>query len=110
MRKNDKKLFLNKRKLWDMLNYRLNGYGISTLSLMYHCDAKAIRYQCEKYKIEPKGNVYVVERIVSKVAPKAAGNWKIVNNEWINQGKSYKDYMEEAKSRNYPEAKYSPKN
>lgn len=105
MRLHDRKIFLNKQKLWEMLNLRMNGYAISTLAIIYHCDMKAIRYQCDKYKITPPDNeLYAVERIVSKTISKSIGNWKFINGERINIGKSYKEYLEEAKR------KYSPKN
>lgn len=81
-----------------MLELRMSGYAIKTLAGMYGCDPSSIRHQCDKYGIEPPlHEVYAVDRVVMSAIPSAVGNWKFVNGERINAGKSYKEYLEESK-------------
>lgn len=95
MRKNDKKVFLNKEKLTEMLNLRINGYAIRSLATKYGVDTSSIRYQCDKYLINPMDEeVYDVGRIVSQVLPQPRQTYKIVSGEKINLGKSYTEYLE----------------
>lgn len=98
MRKNDKKIFLNKRILVEMLEKRASGWSISALSMHYHCDKSSIRYQIHKYSVNPLDKeIYAIDRIIMQTFPKIVGNWKEVNGERINLGKSYKEYLAESK-------------
>ena len=94
MRKNDKKLFLNKESLYTMINLRINGFAISSLALLFNCDPSSIRNQCDRYEIVPLDDIYTIERIIHKTFPKPSeSRWKIVDGERINLGKSYKEYL-----------------
>ena len=115
MKQGNKKLFLNKIILTQMLNLRLNGLALSSLAWIYNCDRDSISKQCAKYGIEPDHiyhkfaapaphQVFLLERIVSQILPKDGGNYKIVNGERINLGKSYKEYLAESKTQ-YPPSK-----
>lgn len=104
MRLNDTKIFQDKDKLLEMLNLRIDGCSISFLAAYYHCDKSSIRFQCDKYNVEPSDEkVYAVDRILVQTFPKVVGYWKEVNGERVNVGKSYKEYLQEAN------AKYPPK-
>src|SRR5260221_11247967 len=94
MRQGDKKTFIQKNKLYAMLNLRLNGLAMSSLALLFGVDRSSIAYQCEKYQIGPQDDsIYTIERIISQIIPKQNIQYKIVNGEKINLGKSYKDYL-----------------
>lgn len=93
MRINDKKVFLDKEKLYQMINLRLNGIAVSSLALFFNVDRSSISYQCDKYLIEPNDEVYTLERIISKVLPKPDLTFKVINGERINLGRSYKEYL-----------------
>lgn len=94
MRLNDKKIFLDKSKLYEMLNLRRSGYALTTLAIMYDCDISSIRYQCDKFYVQPIDETYTLERIISQVLPKPEPvTYKVVNNERINLGKSYAEYL-----------------
>lgn len=113
MRKNDKKIFLDKPTLYRMLNLRKTGLTVTTLAIMFNCDYSSIRAQCDKYGIEPLeevwperitgGMVYGIERIIAEIIPhyQTQTNYKVVNGERINLGKSYAEYI--AESKKYPQ-------
>lgn len=93
MRKNDRKIFLNKPLLYEMLNLRLSGWALTSLAFYYGCDFTSIKYQCIKYQVEPIEDVYTIERMIRQIIPKSLPlSYKIVNGEKINLGKSYKEY------------------
>ena len=69
MRKNDKKKFLDKTKLYEMLQLRRIGFSYNILSLMFDVDRTSLSYQCDRYQIKPT-EVYNFKGIVSKFLPK----------------------------------------
>lgn len=54
MRKGDTKLFLDKEKLYEMVNLRLFGFSLDFLALFYGCDKSTLRSICKKYGLYPK--------------------------------------------------------
>lgn len=107
MRLYDHKIFQDREKLAEMLDLRLGGYSISALATLFKCDKSSIRYQCDKYNVEPPyKEVYAVERIASQVTSSAIGNWKIINGERVNMGKSYKEYLQEVGFKYPPKIAY----
>ena len=95
MRKNDKKIFLDKAKLYQMVNLRLNGLSLTSLGYLFNCNLKSIEYQCDKYNVKPIDDTYTIERLVSKILRNKIKEptYKVVNGEKINLGRSYKDYL-----------------
>lgn len=94
MRKNDKKIFLDKRKLTSLLNLRLNGFSLTSLAYLYSCDVMTILYRCRQHQVEPQDQVYDIQRIIKLVLPSPQPlTYKMVNGERINLGKSYKEYL-----------------
>lgn len=94
MRKNDKKLFLNKAKLGEMLYLRFTGFSLISLAALYNCDVMSIFHQCNKFHIEPLTEVYAIDRIIRHVLPPPPPpKWKIINGEKINLGRNYKEYL-----------------
>lgn len=111
MRQHFKKVFANKENLYSMINLRRNGWGVTSLAVIFGCDWTSVRDQCQKYGILPLNGVYTIERIESKVLPtitafqemlkaeikKEVAERKILvtpSGERINMGKSYKEYFE----------------
>ena len=81
MRQGNKKIFLNKAKLTEMLNLRRNGFPYSVLSSIFGVDRKSLSYQADRYQIIPK-QVYYLKGIVNKYLPKPeVPKWKIINSE-----------------------------
>lgn len=70
MRNGDSKLFLNKPKLSQMLELRLNGYALTSLAILFNCDRSSIAYQCDKFHARPLDQVVTFERILKQVLPK----------------------------------------
>ncbi len=95
MKKGNKKIFLNKPRLYQMLNLRRNGLALTSLAVIYNCDRTSVAYHCKEYQIAPiDEEVYDLERIISQILPKAPQpTFKIVNGERINLGKTYKEYL-----------------
>lgn len=95
MRKNDKKIFLDKPTLYRMLNLRKTGLTVTTLAFMFNCDYSSIRAQCDKYGIVPHDEIYGIERIIAQIIPLylQETRYKVVNGEKINLGRSYAEYM-----------------
>lgn len=94
MRKNDKKIFLDKVKLTQLLNLRLNGFALTSLAYLFNCDVMSVWHQCKKYQIEPLEDVYTIERIIKAVIPKPQPlTYRVINGEKINIGKNYADYI-----------------
>ena len=94
MKKGDHKIFLCKEKLYLMVNYRIVGYSIQTLSSLFGCDTSSIRYQLDKYKISPPNNVFSVERFVSPaIAGAPRQTWEMVEGRKVNLGRNYADYF-----------------
>jgi hypothetical protein len=93
MRKNDKAIFNNRLELTKMLNLRINGYSIDSLSALFSCDPSSIRYHCNKYHIVPEYEVMGIYRILSNSFPVPDPLWIYKNGEKINTGRNYKDYV-----------------
>ena len=95
MLKGNTKLFLDKQKLYQMLNLRRNGLTITTLAIMFDCDHTSIQAQCDKYGIHPIDEVYGIERIIAQVIPfyQSQLRFRLVCGEKINIGRSYKEYL-----------------
>lgn len=93
-------IFENKRNLYLLLNFRLNGYTIDSLALIFHCDKKAIRYHCEKNEYFPLTDerISVLKTVGEAIVESEIGKWRLIEGERINSGFSYKDYVK----------KYSP--
>ncbi len=83
-----KKLFNDKEKLDLLINLRLEGYSISSLATIFHCDKVAIRHQCDKYGIYPQDmhNPWMNSFSVSSVVASVLGV----------KPRSYKDYLAKA--------------
>jgi hypothetical protein len=107
MRTGDKKLFLDKDRLYKMINLRMNGYAYTTLAGIFHCDISSVRHQCKKYEIQPVEPIYSLERIVSDILEETEPNeieWEIMYGEKISKGKTYEEYLAAA---GYPHIKNS---
>ncbi len=96
MKKGNKTIFRNKEKLYLLINYRLSGFAISTLSLIFSVDKSSIRYQLHKFLIPnpPRREVYAIEYIVCPVIEKHQGSeWDYIEGMRVNAGSDYKDYV-----------------
>ncbi len=107
------RIFKDKEKLLEMLSMRRQGFTFSFLARMYKCDRTSLRYQCRKYQIFPEKTVYVrnnqsaeifnpnkiASRIILKIAPSFRSQWKVIDGERVNLGKSYKEYLKEYKQK-----------
>lgn len=94
----NKKIFLDRDKLTQMLNLRINGFATTSLSVIFGVNRSSIENQCDKYWVKPLDEVITIERIVSNVLPPPKkSHWIVVDGERINQGKSYREYLEESR-------------
>lgn len=97
MKQGDHKIFLDKEKLYLMVNYRINGFSIFTLAEMFQCDTSSVRYQLDKYEIRPPKEVYTLERIIAPIIFRAMPNeWDIIEGMRVNAGSNYRDYLTRA--------------
>lgn len=99
MTKGDKKVFLDKEKLYLLINYRLSGFAISTLATIFSVDKSSVRYQLHRFSIPrpPKTNVYSVEFIVSPIISKyQPSEWGVIEGVKVNPGSNYADYLKRA--------------
>lgn len=113
MKQGDKKLFLDRDKLTQMINLRRNGLTVTTLAIMFGCDYSSIRAQCDKYGIVPRVDViYGIERIIAQIIPHyiQSKTFKVVNGEKINLGKSYAEYVTESLAKSKYPYSYSYQN
>lgn len=101
MRKNDTKIFLDKQKLTQMLNMRRSGYALTSLAIIFGVDRTSIAYQCDKYLIKPLEETYTLERIIEDVLEQVykpePEKFKVIDGHRINLGKTYAEYLAEAK-------------
>lgn len=98
MEKGNKKIFLDKQKLYTMVNLRQVGLATTSLSVIYGVNRSSIENQCDKYDIHPVGETFTIERIVGEVLPQPKeSSWMVIDGEKINQGKTYKEYLEESR-------------
>ena len=89
------KIFRDRKTLDRLVNLRINGYAVSTLSIMFKCDKHSIRDQLDKYHIEPWTQIYSIERIVSEVLPEPKESvWVMKGDYKFNRGHNYSDYRQ----------------
>jgi len=94
MKKGQKTTFSNKNTLEEMVQLRRHGVAISSLAIIYGVDNSTIRWHLRRYYITNPNEVYSIERIVAKLLPSnSQPQWKVINGERINLGKSYKEYL-----------------
>lgn len=94
--------FSDRDLLIEAVNLRINGWALSSLALLYTVDKSSLRGQFKKYRVRPKTDVYIVERIVMKPISQQAfemNKWKIVDGEKVSRGKTYEDYMREPQNK-----------
>lgn len=97
-----KKTFLNKQKLYNMIQLRRSGLSYYSLGLFFNCSRKAVEAQCKKYGVEIYLHPIRIERIVLHIVnpnngKKQKQSFRIEAGEKINIGKSYKEYLKEDK-------------
>lgn len=104
------RLFLNKKKLLELLTLRRSGWGITSLALYFNCDESSIRYQCDKYGVSPetkterkdgRRRTVNVERVIAQTLtyfPQKMDRWVTVAGEKRAVGKTYKEYLESRRS------------
>lgn len=92
-------------RLLEMLTLRRAGWSFVALAERYHCDRTSLRYHCRKYQIFPVKTKFVkysrevfsphkmVGQMLAIVAPALVKNWKIIDGERVNAGKSYAEYL-----------------
>lgn len=92
-------------KLLEMLSLRRAGWTFVALADLYNCDRTSLRYQCRKYQVFPDKKIYIKNSkevfdprrishyIIVELYPKKVSNWKVIDGEKINTGKSYADYL-----------------
>lgn len=93
MLQGQKTIFKDNKKLVQMLNLRRCGYSTTFLAAIYGCDHTSILFQCNKFNVEPMNDVYSLEQILRQILP----TFKYQGGERINVGKSYAEYLKEAK-------------
>ena len=106
MREGDSKLFKDTQLLCNMLTFRVQGWALTSLSMLYACDRTSIGSQCLKYEAFPISEVYSMERITNGVLPLIfkvdTRKWREIEGERICIGKSYEEYLKEARERISP--------
>lgn len=106
MLKGNTKLFTHdKGKFYQMVNLRIIGVATSSLGLLFNCDRSSIESQLDKYFINPKEQIYTIERIVSNALPesKEDNRWIDMGERKINRGKTYAEYQADK----YPHRSFS---
>lgn len=95
--------FADRNNLNIMLNLRLNGYSIRTLSLLFHCDKDSIEHHTIRYGIEPMTDTIFsltsLLRSLLLITPQELNRWHYIRGEKINRGKTYAEYLADAKNR-----------
>ena len=79
-----------------ILNLRLIGWSYNSLASFFGVSRQAARYQCHKYGIEYEG--YGM-RIPNLSTAQKIDKWRHIDGEKINVGKSYAEYLKEAKKK-----------
>lgn len=85
-------IFNDKKKLVLLLNLRSQGLSYEALRLIFSCDKKAVRYQCNAYGVEPIEETHNIGNPVIYIA-KELEKWRYIDGEMINMGRKYKDYF-----------------
>jgi hypothetical protein len=97
MKQGNHKIFLDRQKLYSLVNYRINGYSIYTLSELFQCDTSSVRYQLDKYGIRPLSQVFTIERVLAPIIYQSVPNeWNVIEGIRVNPGHDYKDYLKRA--------------
>lgn len=86
------KLFLRKEKLYLLVNLRRTGHTYKSIALFFNCDYSSVKFQCQKYHIEPIDDVLGVQAILESF-PASQEKTREVEGKRINVGRNYKDYL-----------------
>ncbi len=98
MQKGNTKLFINKAKLYEMVNLRICGWAQTSLAMRYSCDRDTIQQQCRKFDIDnEEHDIFNIERIIASVIPKKEEDrfidFGVIK---ICKGRDYIDYFKRA--------------
>ena len=96
-----KAIFDDKNKINKLVNLRLSGYSLVSLSYLFGVHYTDLIYQFRKYNIKFENTrntegreIYDIPRIVSRLIPPDKEDvWMIIDGEKINRGRSYADYL-----------------
>jgi hypothetical protein len=108
MQKGNTKLFKDKQRLYRAIELYRDGWTISFVSSLNHCDRSSLRGQYEKYGIVPLYSplpiVYISNKIIKVIFPEQIRRYLVLDDgEKINLGKrTYKDYLMEYKNKHIP--------
>ena len=89
-----------------MLDLVKQGYSYRSIALKFECDRSSILYQARKHKIER------LVKIVNPKSPKSypqdgrtfkLKDYYVENNEKINKGKTYAEYVKDEQDRKWKE-------
>lgn len=85
--------FKNPNVLHEMIFLRIQGWPLRDLAFKYGCDRTSVRKACLRNGLPPEVNLlpHPVVRF-----HRVKTDW---NGERVNRGKTYKEYLEEAKRR-----------
>ncbi len=94
----------------EMLQLRIQGWSTISLGAKYNRDHTTILYHCKKYGIEPgklpiaeipniKFTIDEPEEFTPKTPPKIYKYAHLFFNEKINEGKSYREYIDEVSNK-----------
>jgi hypothetical protein len=98
MKRGNKKLFIDKTRLEEMIKLRRRGLSVYSLAALFSCDVTTIRYHLRKYCIIHPQEVYPIQRLVAKGLPLLIeeDKYKVVNGVKYIKEKSYSDYLKAA--------------
>ena len=81
-----------------LINLRISGFSEASLAYLFGADRTAVIYHFKKYGIGRPEVTYDIPRIVSSLIPPSRESiWLEIDGERINQGMSYKDYVQQSK-------------
>lgn len=92
----EKQLFSDRERLAVLLGLYSEGYNYSSLSVLFGCDRKAVKYFCTKYAVAMGTPVVSVRREVSEELeghPKAYRRFITEGTVTVNLGKTYAEYL-----------------
>ncbi len=100
-----KAIFDDKNKINKLVNLRLSGYSLVSLSYLFGVHYTDLIYQFRKYNIKLENTrntegreVYDIPRITSGLIPRLPEDrWFIIDGEKFNRGKSYAEYLADSK-------------
>lgn len=92
--------FGNRVKRDLLINLRLFGYSVDSLAMVFHCDKKAVRNQCDRFFILPEREIFSINKEMGRIFKQQpeGRNWKVLDGEKVNMGHSYADYLKKAKA------------